>query len=410
MFKKSRQKIVAVIMVTLIALLGGTLCVIYVSSYAKVYQKNQNMLAHHIELSSRHDFPDLIDFPKNVPNPNKNEPPFDDAVFRLSTFYLVVLDNDNNVLKTNNISTIYTDDELENIAIQVVDKKNNGTYGNLVYRYEQKDGYFLVAFMDNTIMHESITTLFRYTLLFGIVATILIFFLARHAAKRIVQPLEESYRKQKQFISDAGHELKTPVSVVSANTEMLERQIGKNQWLSNIQHENARMGELVTLLLELARTEQITPEMSEVDFSRIVMGEVLPFETVAFENGLTLQSRISEQIMLEGNAQQLSQLVSILLDNAIYHSKADYVVQTILQKERDTIQLSVINEGTPIEEEQKNLLFERFYRGDEARTDDGNRYGLGLAIAKAIVAAHKGKIDVKCHNGLVEFCVTLPSM
>lgn len=117
----------------------------------------------------------------------------------------------------------------------------------------------MVAFLDNTFMMESAGTLISYTLIFGSIALVLMFFLARCLANRIVSPLEESYQRQKRFISDAGHELKTPVAVINANVELLSREIGENQWLSNIQYENERMSALIIQLLDLARTEQAKP-------------------------------------------------------------------------------------------------------------------------------------------------------
>lgn len=408
MFRKSRKRIVTVIMAVLIFLIVGTLCVIYGSSYIEVYRKNQDMLAHHIELYEKHDIPEFVNRPNSGRAPD-HAPNFDgDAAFQLSTFYSVLISYDGTVLDVDNISSRYSDEKLAYIAGEVIGDKGQGTAGSLIYRCEKYKDYIFVAFMDNAIMQESITTLFRYTLIFGSFAVLFMFFLAKFAAKKIVQPLEESYQRQKQFISDAGHELKTPVSVVSANAEMLERQIGSNQWLTNIQYENAKMGVLVTQLLELARTEQVVPEMSEVDFSRVIMGEVLPFETVAYERGLRLESKISEKIRVAGNTAQLSQLASILIDNSIRHSASGGTVLIVLSAERGAALLSVSNEGAPIPKEQQALLFERFYRMDEARNGDGNHYGLGLAIAKAIVNIHKGSINICCHNNLVEFRVQIP--
>ena len=273
-----------------------------------------------------------------------------------------------------------------------------------------KGGYTLVSFMDNTIIRESMNTLFRYTLIFGGVAIVALYFLAVYLAKKIVTPLEESYQKQKQFISDAGHELKTPVSVVSANAELLSREIGDNQWLSNIQYENERMGKLVGQLLELARTENVKPQMEYLDLSRLVVGGVLPFESVAFENGLTLNSQITDGIIALGNSTQLSQLVSILVDNAIRHSQNGKEVFISLTHTRSNAVFSVINDGDPIQQEQMTQLFERFYRADEARNGEDKHYGLGLAIAKAIVEAHHGKIEVSCYDGKVCFTVQVPKM
>jgi signal transduction histidine kinase len=269
-------------------------------------------------------------------------------------------------------------------------------------------GYTLVAFMDNTIFEESISTLFEYTLVFGSVAIVIIFFISIYIARRIVKPLEESYKKQKQFISDAGHELKTPVSVVSTNAEMLSREIGENQWLSNIQYENNRMSVLIRQLMELVRTENVTPAMEWVNLSRIVIGEILPFESIAFEKGIELfYDGVASDVFVNGNGAQLGQIVTILLDNAIEYSCARGKICVSLVPKHNKVYLSVTNQGEEIPPEQQKHLFERFYRADFARNTEDNHYGLGLAIAKAIVIAHHGEISVSCKDGLVTFSVGL---
>ena len=200
----------------------------------------------------------------------------------------------------------------------------------------------------------------------------------------------------------------TPVAVINANLELLSREIGGNQWLSNIQYENERMSALVIQLLEQARAETVTPQMESLDLSRLVYGETLPFESVAYEKGLTLNSEISENVCVSGNSTQLKQLVSILIDNAVRHSSRGNEVRITLRKEKGHALLSVMNDGEEIPPEQQKHLFERFYRTDEARTGEDGHYGLGLAIARAIVTAHKGTIAVRCHHGKVEFTAKLP--
>lgn len=330
--------------------------------------------------------------------------------FQLSTFYTVAISYGGKVLEIKNDSaTVYSDDALEQMAKSIIkDNTSTGTLDNLTFLKTDKNGYTLVVFMDNTVVNESAMTLFRYTLIFGVVALVLFFFLSVFLAKKIVEPLEESYQKQRQFISDAGHELKTPVSVVSANAELLSREIGNNQWLQNVQYENERMGMLVGQLLDLARTENVTPQMEHIDFSRLVAGEALPFERVAFEKGLVLNTGITNGIAVEGNGTQLKQLTAILMDNAIRHSKADGEVRLTLTRDHGIAELSVINTGDEIPAEQREKIFERFYRMDTARNGEDKHYGLGLAIAKAIVNAHHGHIEVLCYNGLVEFRLDLP--
>ena len=415
MFKKSRRKIVAAIMSILVLLWVGTLGVIYASSYFEMTKQNEQMLKIHAEMYTLSGSFDGMK-PPNRPFPGGN-PGFDvgfaeSPMFQLSTFYTVAVSYEGDILEIENEPpTVHTDDNLERLARSIIKGgRDNGTENNLAFYKTDKDGYTLVTFMDNTIVNESAMTLFRYTLIFGGVALVLFFFLSMYLAKRIVNPLEESYQKQKQFISDAGHELKTPVSVISANTELLSREIGDNEWLQNIQYENERMGMLVGQLLDLARTENVTSQMEHIDFSRLVAGEALPFESVAFEKGLNLNTNIANDISVVGNSTQLKQIVSILLDNAIRHSKGGGEVWLTLTKEHGFAKLSVINKGDEIRAEHREQIFERFYRVDTARNGEDKHYGLGLAIAKAITTSHKGNIAVHCFDGFVEFRVKIPTI
>ena len=416
MFKKSRRKIVAAIMSILVLLWVGTLGVIYTSSYFEMSKQNQEMLQAHAEM---YVLPQGFDgmmppgrpMPEGNPNFNPSFNP-ESPMFQLSTFYTVAISYNGEILEIKNEPpTVHSDDYLKELAKNIVEgNERYGTDDNLAFYKTDKGGYTLVTFMDNTVVNESALTLFRYTLIFGGVALVLFFFLSVFLARKIVNPLEENYQKQKQFISDAGHELKTPVSVVSANAELLSREIGDNGWLQNIQYENERMGMLVGQLLDLARTENVAPQMEQVDFSRLVAGESLPFESVAFEKGLTLNTNITSNIGVIGNSTQLKQIVSILLDNAIRHSKGRGEVWLTLTKEHGFAKLSVINKGDEIPAEQREQIFERFYRVDTARNGEDKHYGLGLAIAKAITTTHKGNIAVHCFDGFVEFRVQIPTI
>lgn len=408
MFKKSKRKIVASIMAVLVLLWVGTLAVIYAASYHEMSQQNRMMLAEHAEhyaLSQRPDAPPPA-------NPARDNPLYaNQPIFRLSTFYTIAVAYDGKILETQNPQeALHSDAELEALAQDILSQgKATGIKRNLAYYAMDKGGYRLVAFKDNTIVNESMRTLFRYTLLFGGFALVALFFLAVFLAGRIVKPLEESYQKQKQFISDAGHELKTPVSIVSTNAELLSREIGENPWLSNIQYENERMGLLVGQLLELAHAENISTQRQRLDFSRLVKGEALPFESIAFETGRHLTYQIEPDIFTEGNGAELGQVVAILLDNAIRHSPEGSQISLCLTRRRNWAKLSVSNPGDEIPPQQQTQIFERFYRVDAARAGEGRHYGLGLAIAKAIVTSHKGRISVSCSNGMVEFTVELPA-
>lgn len=409
MFKKSRRKIVAAIMSVLVLLWVGTLVVIYTASYLEMAEQNRGMLKEHAQhYALSQPFGSL---PPSGPEPNNGKPRYSNRPsFQLSTFYTVAMSYDEKILEIKNPQQmVHSNAELEVLARDLAaGAKTTGVKNDLVYYVVDKGGYILFAFKDNTIINESMGTLFRYMLIFGGLALILLFFVAVYLARRIVKPLEESNQKQKQFVSDAGHELKTPISVVSTNAEILSREIGNNKWLANIQYENERMGVLVTQLLELSRVENAPSATEQIDFSRLVSGEALPFESVAFENGHTLCCNIAEHITVAGNSAQVKQLVSILLDNAIRHGERGTDIRLGLKAEHGFADLSVINAGPEIPAEKRELLFERFYRVDPARNGDDGHYGLGLSIAKAITTSHGGKISVRCGCGLVEFKVQIP--
>ncbi len=391
-------------MAVLVILLMGTLGIIYGSSYFKVTERNYEMLKLYAEVYSLGEQPEAE--PEEAPKRDFKKTPR----LQLITFYSIAISDEGEVLATDNdLTKVCSDSELAEIARSIIEGgRNLGIKGSLIYCMADKGDYTLVVFMDNTIMQESMTTLFRYTLVFGGTAVFFMFFFSVFLAKKIVQPLEESYQKQKQFISDAGHELKTPVSVVSVNAELLSCEIGENQWLANIQYENERMAALVEQLLELARTEAVAAQMERVELGRLVGGELLPFESVAFEKGLAIRCEIADKVYVWGNSAQLKQLVGILLDNAIRYSAGGKEIALSLKEERNCAVLTVINECDTISPDQRKQMFERFYRGDTARNGDGRHYGLGLAIAKAIVTAHKGKIGVECPAGKIEFTVSLP--
>ncbi len=413
MFNRSRRKIIISIMGSLILLFATTLTVILLASYQEVRRNNRRMLEQYTEFYSMDPPPKAPEGKSpegDVPEGERREPPIDvRRDYELSTFYAVVFEEDGTVAAVDNgEKDIYTEEELIRIAEEIrADHKSSGRKGDLTFLVRQKDTYTLVAFIDSTVSESGLQTLLRNVLIVGGAAIIVLFLISWYISGRIIRPLEENDRKQKQFISDASHELKTPVSVISANAELLSRELGANEWLSNIQYENDRMGDLVKQLLDLSRAESAESPMDTVDFSRIVTGEALAFESLAFENEKLLQTEISEGIQLTGNQAQLQQLVSILLDNAVRHAAGKKIALS-LKRQAHAAVLSVANESEPIEPDMLEHLFDRFYRVDEARNSDGHHYGLGLSIAKAVAEKHNGTIHVSYENGMISFTVSIP--
>ncbi len=416
MFSRSRRKIILAIMGSLILLFAVTLSVILFASFREVRQENMDMLKRHVELyylekatdgaddAVPETSPDTSDAPPPKPSegePQTGKPPLDQKPgYQLSTFYSVAFGEDGSVLAADNgEKDVYSEDLAGN--------STSGRTGSLTYIVSRRPNYTLVAFMDNTVSESGLSTLLRNVLTVGGAAIVVMFFVSLFLSKRIIRPLEENDRQQRQFISDASHELKTPVAVIGTNAEMLSREIGENEWLANIQYENERMGGLVKQLLDLSRAENAETPLEQVDFSRVVTGEALALEMLAFDQGKVFKTDMEEDIFLAGSRTQLTQLASILLDNAIRHSTGNEI-EISLKRQGHHAVLTVINDGAAIPPEKQERLFDRFYRMDEARSSEGQHYGLGLSIAKAIVEKHGGSIGVSCHDGKVQFTVFLP--
>lgn len=396
MFSKSRKKIILSIMGSIIILFAVTLSVILLTSFREIRQKNLDMLERYVEdysIDNKEKDRKNKDLELEK-NPNKN------SDYQLSTFYSVAISNSGSVLSVDNGNKeLYNNDELTQIAKSILDeKKLSGRTSNLSYVVKDKNGYTLVAFMDNTVSEAGLRTMLRYVLIVGFTSIIGMFLISLPLSKRIIKPLEENDRKQKQFISDASHELKTPVAIIGTNTELLSREIGNNEWLENIKYENERMGMLIKQLLDLSHAEDVIVSMENINFSRTILGEILAFESFAFEKEKEFIIDIDEDVFLIGNQIQLKQLVSIILDNAIRHSSGKNI-NINLKRKNNTIELNFINDSYEIPQEKLNHIFDRFYRVDEVRNSEDLHYGIGLSIAKAIIEKHGGNIEVLTKNG-----------
>lgn len=242
--------------------------------------------------------------------------------------------------------------------------------------------------------------------------------MARLIAARITAPVETAMERQKQFIADASHELKTPLTVIDANAEVLEKSVGKSKWLDYIKEQTARMSSLVSQMLVLSRLEAMPAESAAQTFdaAEVVMGSALPFESAAYERGMTLESDVPDTLMMKGAPEDVKQLTGILIDNAIRHAGPEGSISLSLgegtmtgkRKEIPAAVLTVKNTGETIPADALPHLFERFYRADPSRAYEGESFGLGLAIAKTITEKHGGTIDVTSAEAVTTFTVRLP--
>ncbi|MCC8123100.1 MAG: HAMP domain-containing histidine kinase [Oscillospiraceae bacterium] len=331
---------------------------------------------------------------------------------RIGSIFYVRLDVDGNILEINAERMFdFSTDTAEEYALAVLDSgKTSGTIGEFRYLAAEKNYGTIIAFSQRSIEARLLSQLIQSSLWMALIACVVFFFFSLFLSKWVVGPVNASFEKQRRFIADASHELKTPLTIIGANTDVLEGEIGGNDKLYQIRSQINRMNSLIQALLSLARADEGATQMvmSRFDLSKAVRNTTLEFESHAFEEGKALSYDVQDALFYTGDEVQIRQLIAILIDNGIKHSNAHGQVQVALHQVGGHILLSVYNTGAGIPEGEREQIFDRFYRSDVSRSRETGGYGLGLSIARAIVSAHKGKITVESATGQwARFLVTL---
>ena len=382
-----------VALLSVVALVFGVILVLNISST----NRNMDILADQVSEGGGR-FPGSFDEPPPFDKiPPRNEPSFDfitpETPFSTRHF-TVFFDKNGNVDQTFTES-IYAIDE--DTAIEYAEKvmDGDGERGWISnYRYKVfetgfgKGVVFVDGSMSRTVLMQSTTIAGVVLLACAALVLVLIFLLS----KKAVKPIAESYEKQKQFVTDANHELKTPLTLILANLDIAEAELGKNEWLDDIRSEGHRMTELVNQLVALSRMDEDGHKMNltEVSFGELVADTVAEFEPLAKERGKALTASLDKEISYLGDEALLHRLVVILMDNAIKYCDNDGEISVTLRPGRRIV-LTVENTYAAVGEIELGRLFDRFYRTDKARKFTGG-YGVGLSMAKAIVENHRGEI------------------
>ena len=327
-------------------------------------------------------------------------------------FYTFILDRNNNIIHKISHNENSFDNKIINKANRIIANNYKSNIKiNLLYfsdtSYNFKSGEYLVI-VDTSNIRYRLSSLLLISLLLLSVSETLIYYVSKKITKWITEPVEKTFNKQKDFIADASHELKTPLAVMMASIDCIEVNKKNEKYINNMKSESDRMNNLITKLLDLSKSESgSNKELYTINnLSKIVEKRALVFESLAFENNVSINTEIEKDIMLKCSKSEIDEVVSILIDNAIKHSYKNSRILVSLYKDKNNIVLDIINNGKDIPRDECDKIFERFYRSDKSRNRDSNRYGLGLAIAKNIINNHDGSIIAFSKDNYTTFRVT----
>lgn len=302
---------------------------------------------------------------------------------------------------------------------QMLKKQNieNGNIHSLVYvtRYRKKPYGPIIIFMSNDFAVENSKNLIIFSVVAFVLGMFLLTAISVYLSKWLMQPAERNFQIEREFISNASHELKTPLTIIAANAELLKNEYGDNVQLSHIKNETEKMSHLIGEMLTLVRMDSAVrrDDFTDINLSDTLMKAVLPFESVAFEHKITMDFQIAEGLHCYGSGEQLQRVLSILLDNAMSYTPEGGEVMVSLHAKGRKLYLAVSNSGEEIPKTVRERIFERFYRQDESREAEGDstrprHFGLGLSIADSIIKRHHGFITVESAEGKNVFTVVLP--
>lgn len=400
MIGRLRQKFIAtnMLLVSLVLLAVFSIQTFSVYQHAREQVYQSQMMALHL---ISQDF--LFGFEFGKPRRNNGQHPNDN--FPSVPIFAVEIDGSGQVtlLREGPGATVTLDtaQDLVDTALDRGSIQGNIPGESLSYLFRAENGQQFCAFADNHLVSSTVRDQLLTSLLIYALALSGFYIISRILARLSLRPAEQAWEQQRQFVADASHELKTPITIILTNTDLVlahpdDSVRDQVKWINYIQDEATRMKSLVDDLLFLAKSDaaRLSSHPSPVRMDLLVTGSLLPFESVAFEAGVALTDRVSPNITLQGDEIQLRRLVVILLDNAVKYAGEKGTVTVHLDQVQDKVRLSVHNTGPAIPPEHLPHLFERFYRSDAARDRSQGGYGLGLSIAKSIAEGHGGRIYV----------------
>lgn len=411
--KKLRLKMIGIVFASVVAAFM-VMTIILVMCFGAYRNRQADQITAMIS-ENNGTVPQLKDYKQQQKNSQAFERYFnnynEDSSYR-TRFFRVFLDEDKKVTNVNmdHIAAVDEKKAVRMTKMAMLRRGKVGLVGSYRYRKEYKDGQvrsiiFLDCKENQSFYHLAVTI----TITVSTLLTCLITVIFAIASKRAVRPFEINSNRQKQFITDASHELKTPLAIISANAEVLQYKGDGNEWTQNIIDQTKHMGKLINQLLVLAKLDEVQEksEKQEADLKLLLEETIEPFEEVATQKKVTLKLHLEEGVTIRMNREQIAQLVSILTENAAkYVNDGGKIVWRLTKTQHGAV--LVVKNTTEKELPDTKRMFDRFYRSDSSRSSKTGGQGIGLSIAKKIVDSHKGSITAKAGDGMVTFRVSLP--
>lgn len=404
MIPKLRKRFISLSMISICILLTVLVAGMNIISYRAMVRDADDTLQ--LLSQNRGRFPDMKnDFGFHHPRPMSPELPYE------SRFFSVVINAEGQIVFVDMDKIASID---ENTARQYVEKVHDerGFVEDYRYLQSEENGGRRIVFLDCGRKLDSFRTFLWASVIMAVLGTVAALGIISFFAGRIVRPMAESYEKQKRFITDAGHELKTPLTVINANADILEMEIGeKNESLEDIRQQTKKLTKLTNDLVMLARMEEAEGKLQKLPFpmSEITAEAVQPFRALAQAQNKTLNCRIAPMVTLCGSSHNINRLVTVLMDNALKYTPEGGTIALELEATAKTATLSVTNTtDEELSPEELSHLFERFYRADASRNSGTGGHGIGLSVAQAIVNNHGGKIQAGAKDGTFRIRAIFP--
>lgn len=419
MIKKLRKEFITISIIAVVSVMVLLCVIVNVANFISVNEKLNNTFE--MISSNGENMPDFY-----RPDMDKNRDEFDlefkrfDRQFNEETpfstrFFVLTYDESGNLISSDleKIAAVKQEDVQSYLEIALSSKKTYGFCEGYKYKIEKlDDGSFKAIFLDDNREMSSVKTILVLSVSATVICSALICVLIVLFSKRAVKPAIESNKKQKQFITDASHELKTPITVISTSLSVLEMEVGKQKWIDKAKGQTEKLTELVNSLVTLSKMDEESPlNVQEFNISNAVLETAESFNDFAEQKGHRINANVEKDVIFTGDEYKIRQLCTILFDNAVKYASDETPIGFSLKKDKKGVVITCENESDSVDEQELDKLFDRFYRTDKSRNSKTGGFGIGLSIARSICQAHKGAIKAVCENGhTVKFVATLKNV